>query len=102
MGQSGRSQGVKVDGPKVRKWTVMSQTGRSKKAKSGRSAKVDGPKIQKWTVLKAKTGRSFAIKLDGPKGRNWTVILNESGRSFGVSLNENGRSSRIKVDGLQE
>ena len=79
----------------------MSQTGRSKKAKSGRTAKVDGRKIQKWTVLKAKTGRSFAIKLDGPKGRNWTVILNESGRSFEISLNQSGRSSKIKVDGPQ-
>ena len=47
------------------KWTVLGQSGRSKKAKSGRSAKVDGRKIQKWTVLKAKTGRSKGSKLDG-------------------------------------
>ena len=62
LGQSGRFEGVKVDGPRGLKWTVMSQTERSKKAKSGRSAKVDGPR--KWTVLKPKSGRSEGSKLD--------------------------------------
>ena len=66
-----------MDGPKVRKWTVMSQTGRSKKAKSGRSAKVDGLEIRKWTVLLAKTGRSSEIKLKDPKDQNQTVFLNK-------------------------
>ena len=81
MGESGRSKGVKVDGPNDSKWTVSGQSGRSKKAQSGRSAKVDGPEIRKWTVQRAKNGRSFGYKLDGPKGPNWTVIWHESGRS---------------------
>ena len=41
---SGRSKGVKLDGPKDWKWTVLGQSGRSKRLK------VDGPEIQNWTV----------------------------------------------------
>ena len=64
--QSVRSGGVKVDGPKEPKWTVLAQSGRSKMNQSGRSAKVDGPERRKWTVL---------------EGLKWTVQRGESGRS---------------------
>ena len=63
LGQSGRSEGVKVDDSKVRKWTIMYETG---------GLKVDGPKIQKWGVLTqdswadmGKTNQeSWGLKLD--------------------------------------
>ena len=54
-----------MDGPKVGKWTVMSQTGWSKKVNSGRSAKVDGPTGENWMVFCNQTGRSDRSKLDG-------------------------------------
>ena len=57
---SGRSKGVKLDGPNDWKWTVWGQ--------SGRSAKVDGPEIQKWTVLRKKTVRSEEMILNGLNG----------------------------------
>ena len=82
--QSGRSWvkvdvGVELDGLSDWNWTVMNQTGRSKRLKvdglrkwtvceRGRSAKVDGPEIQKWTVQREKTVRSEVMNLDGLKG----------------------------------
>ena len=44
------NEGVKVDGPKVRKGTVMYE--------SGRSAKVDGPRTQKRKVQRYENGWS--------------------------------------------
>ena len=75
---------------------------------SGRAAKVDGPKIREWTVQKAKTGRSFRHKLDDPKGQKldghleskWTVpkteTIDDSERSQRV---QSGRSFRMKLEG---
>ena len=60
LGQTGRSKRLKVDGLRP-KWTVQ-------KTQSGRSAKVDGPEIQKWTVQREMTVRSEVLNLDGLKG----------------------------------
>ena len=37
--------GVKVDGPKDLKWTVLAQSGWSKMTKA------EGPEMRKWTIL---------------------------------------------------
>ena len=58
MGESGRSDGGKVDGSNDEKWTVLSESGRSKTTEGGRSTKVDGPKNRKWTVRRIESGRS--------------------------------------------
>ena len=52
----------------------MSRTGRSKRAKSRRSAKVDGFKGKNWTVFCNKTGPSKGSKLDGHFESKWTVL----------------------------
>ena len=44
------SEWVKLDGLKLRKWTVMYETGLSAKG-----FKVNGPEIQKWRVSRAQT-----------------------------------------------
>ena len=73
MGESGRFDGGKVDGPNDEKWTVLSESGRFKTPKSGRSSKVDGPKSESGRFKKTKSGRSKKTK--------------------------SGRSKRQKVDG---
>ena len=57
-----------MNGPMVGKWTIMSQTRRSKEAKSGRSynPKVEGPKGENLTVFSNQTERSFQMKVGGP------------------------------------
>ena len=55
------------------KWTVLGQSGRSRKlnwAETGQSKrlKVDGPEIQRWTVQRKETVRSEHINLNGLNG----------------------------------
>ena len=80
LGQSGRSRGVKLDGPNDWKWTVLGQSGRSKRLK------VDG--LRKWTVLKSKSGRSKGKWPYDLKYWIWTVSRDKSGRSKGMKLDD--------------
>ena len=56
------------------KWTVMGQIRRSFDKKwTVLRMKVDGPKVSKWTVRKCRTKWSGNVKLVGPKVLKWTV-----------------------------
>ena len=54
-------------------WTILGQTGRSERLK------LDVPKEKDCTIWGSESGRSKAIHLDGLKGWNWTVQRNETG-----------------------
>ena len=58
MGQSRRSFDLKWTVPRAKS---KCQTGRSE------NVKVDGPKVLKWTVRKCLNIRSEHVKVDGPK-----------------------------------
>ena len=68
MYESGRSQSTKVDCLKVPKLTVLKFW----------IVKVDGPEVRKWTILMYKKGRSksaeefLRVKIDGLKVWKWT------------------------------
>ena len=62
--------------------TVLGQSGRSKKVKSGRSAEKDILKFQKWTVPRTETRGLLILKWTVQRS-NWTTISDETGRSEG-------------------
>ena len=101
LDQSGRSRGVKLDGPNDLKCTVLSQSGRSKrlkvyglrkrtvlKSKRGRSKGKWPYDLKYWicTVSRDKSGQSEGMKLDGLKESKWTVPRAKTGRSKGLKL----------------
>ena len=68
----------------------MGQSGRSKKAKSGRSEnrELGGLKEGNWTVVRKDSERSKRLKVGDPKRSKWSVQNTES-----------GRFKKLKVDG---
>ena len=68
--QTGLSIGVKLDGPNDWNWTVMYQTGRSKRVKVVCESGWSGNGLRKWTIWES--GRSWNPKVDGPKSKDWS------------------------------
>ena len=64
-GESGRSNWMKVDGPKPQKWTALGQSGRP-------WVKVDGPKGHKVDSLRKRSSKTR--KWTVHKEWNWTIL----------------------------
>ena len=89
------------------KWTVMSQTGRSRVKMNGRESKrSQNERSMKlnWPVGTAKIIRRLKIKLDGLV--KWTVqdhkVVGLNGEKWTAQRIKTGRSFQIKVDGPLE
>ena len=101
LDQSGRSMGVKLDGPNYWKWTFMYQTRRSERLKVNALRKWRNLESEsEWSkelVLLRGQGESGVHLVDGPGGK-WTVQLGESGRSKASKVDG---PQRMKLDGTQ-